>query len=189
MNTRAYLASVAFLVLGVLPAVGQSISPPTSKGYPFRVGIVMDGGTFYIFVRPTKDKPASSYCIDGEIQSKTRGEFFEGALHPTADGAKRLPPENAETILRGLEAKLQDFHGKKEFEDIEKKPIDLRGKGMDEKEAERKLQDPKFTDRIATQLLLTAIQEYRERHKAQMPAVAEPNKKPTTTEEANPRER
>ena len=51
------------------------------------------------------------------------------------------------------------------LQEYRKNPMDLES--LTEEEAEKKFKDSKFHDRVSTQMLLGAIQQYRESHKAE----------------------
>jgi len=161
-----YALIIAFAaVISVSLLRGQAISPPSSDKYPFQVGTIMDGGTLYILEKRTKTQAERRYCIDHQINSKTAEELYSGNLHPTHEGAKLVAPDEALKILARIEATLEKFHGKDTLERYRTKPIDFEA--MTEKEAEKKVKDSKFNDRVSTQMLLEAIQQYRESHKAE----------------------
>lgn len=165
-TNHATVIAFAALVCGVSSILkGQAISPPVSDKFPFQVGTIMDGGTLYLLERPTKETPERRCCIDHQINSETAGELFIGNLHPTHEGAKLMKTAEAEKILDRIEARLKAYHGAEALEWIRKDPIDLES--MSDEEAEEKAKDPKFFDRVATQMLLNAIQEYRESHQAE----------------------
>lgn len=153
---------------------GQAISPPVSEKFPFQVGILMDGGTFYIIEKQGKNSQEQRHCINHALNSGDKGELFTGNLHPTMEGAKLVEESKARKILDQIEAKLKAFHGAEVLENYRKNPIDLEG--MSEQEAEEKIKDPKFNERVATQMLLEEIQKYRESHKAKPGDAAKPAK-------------
>ena len=67
----------------------------------------MDGGTFYIHKKASKESAAQEFCIDGQFGSKTKGELYEGALHPTYEKARIVPYKKAITwILHETELKI-----------------------------------------------------------------------------------
>ena len=172
-----HLIIIAFAaVISVSLLRGQAISPPSSDKYPFQVGTIMDGGTLYILEKRTKTEAERRYCIDNQINSKTAGELYRGNLHPTHEGAKLVPPDEARKILDRIEATLEKFHGRETLERYRTKPIDFES--MTEEEAEKKVKDPKFNDRVSTQMLLEAIQQYRESHKAEQAGAGQPATRP-----------
>ena len=186
MKHAIIIGFVAFISVSILN--GQAISPPSSDKYPFQVGTIMDGGTLYILEKPTKAEAERRYCIDNQINSKTAGELYVGNLHPTHDGAKLVPADEAWKILGHIEATLKKFHGDVVLERYSKEPIDFEA--MTEEEAEEKVKDPNFNNQVSTQMLLEAIQKYRKSHKAEQggadqPATA-PESKPESKENPKP---
>jgi hypothetical protein len=172
MRTPLIFVALTGLLLGFAPmAEAQGIAPPVSEKFPFQIEMVMDGGTLAILEKASKGKPEKRYCIDGTMNSRTAGELFIGNLHQTLEGARQAKPKEATEVLAHIEKRLGDFLGAEKFKDYREKPIDLEA--MSEEEAEEKIKDPAFNDRIATQMLLAAIDEYRKSHKTEQAAKEE----------------
>jgi hypothetical protein len=183
MKLAIIFTLVAFLSVAASVVNGQAISPPVSEKYPFAVGTMMDGGTLYIHEKPTKESDERKYCVDNQINSKTAGELFVGNLHPTHEGAKLVRGDEARKILDHIEATLRKFHGEEALERYRKEPIDFEA--ISEEEAEEMIKDPKFNDRVATQILLEAIKQYHKSHKAEQAGTEQPATRPQSKPEGD----
>ena len=139
----------------------------------------MDGGTLAVVEKATKGKPERRYCIDSQINSATIGELFIGNVHPTAKGARQVKAKEAEEILGHIEGLLKGFLGAAKLKTYREKPIDFEA--MSDEDAEKNVKDPNFNDRVATQILLGAIDQYRKSHKAEQAAG-----QPATSSESKP---
>lgn len=159
---HSFLVALGALVSICASAAAQAISPPVSKDFPFRVGIIMDGGSFYIQERQFKDG-SNEFYFDGSFKSNTRGELYSGGLHQSQKGTKLLSPKEANRVFTRWRAALAVHFGAKELQRIKRNPIDLES--IPEAKAEKLATDPKFNNRIAAQMLLQRIQEYGDRHK------------------------
>lgn len=148
-------------------AQGQAIAPPVSDNFPFQVGILMDGGTFFILQRSESEVPEQRFCIDGRVRTenslpvKAKREAFEGGLHPTEKGAKPLSRTEALKIFSRIQSRLETFWGKAKLHEIKQKPIDLDKIDIPAEKEEAFLADKELQNRIATQMLLQAIEKYK----------------------------
>src|SRR5437899_10934219 len=104
----------AFLWLSV-SGRAQAISPPVTRDFPFQVGIMMDGGSFYVIERGLKNAP-NIFCFDHKIDSETHGELYASASPmDSLTTGKLVPPKDAKQVFARWRKALTTHYGADEL--------------------------------------------------------------------------
>ncbi len=155
MKPISPLFAALVYLLGCTGLQAQYITPnPISESYPFRLGMLMDGGTFFVYELAkghpnTKAHPdVLCYYFDGKRDSQTAGEFLSGAPGDKIEKPKVLSWLEAETVFAHYEKSLVTYFGKEKLAKLKTHPL---------AESEERAKDPHYNDQIATQWLIKQI--------------------------------
>ena len=143
----------AILALNPLKADVKQVEVPTSKDFPFQVGLNESDRTGPYFVERAGKK--RKFFFERNGKGDPIGAIYEGGTHPGDAEAAAVTPEAAKEIIRWVKERLRTYHGQAAFELL----AGVSSGALSREELQFSPEEPRFNEMAASIVLLESLSE------------------------------